>query len=141
MRLSKTILHPYSKNRVIDHANSNYAFGYSTYDAMPTGSRYNGLRRLIYSPMIMRDIMTSIRSIKCMATHKEKHIRHISIIGFLAKLGHTWPILTLAHKKVKWSKQHGFKTSRMFSAWIQHYSMASMNTKYSMVPNMTCPPP
>ena len=33
-----------------------------------TQSRYNGLRRLIGSGLIMHDTMTSIRSIKCMAT-------------------------------------------------------------------------
>ena len=107
---------------------------------MPTQSRYNGLRRLIGSLMIMHDTMTSIRSIRCMATHKEKHIKHNGIIGFLAKLGHTWPILTLAHKTVKWSKQHGFQTQGMFSPLINHDTMASMNTKYGMATYMTCSP-
>ena len=77
---------------------------------MPTQSHYNGLRRLIGSRMIMHDTMTSIRSMKCMATHKEKHIRYNGIIGFLAKLGHTWPIVTFAHKTVKWSEKHELQT-------------------------------
>ena len=81
-----------------------------TYDTMPTPSRYNCLRTLIRPRMVMHDTMTWIRSIRCMTTHKEKHIKHNGIIGFLAKLGHTWPILTLAHKTVKWSKQHGLQT-------------------------------
>ena len=58
----------------------------------------------------MHDTMTSIRSIRFMATHNEKHIKHNGTIGFLAKPGRTWPILTLAHKTVDWSKQHGFQT-------------------------------
>ena len=29
MRLSKTMLHPYSKNRFVDHAHSSYAFRYA----------------------------------------------------------------------------------------------------------------
>ena len=91
--------------------------------------------------MIMHDTMASIRSIECLAPHKEKHIKHNGIIGFLAKLGHTWPILTFAHKTVNWSEKHEFQKREMFSPWIQHYSMASMNTKYGMAPYMTCPPP
>ena len=82
--------------------------------------------------------MTSVQSIKCMATHKEKHIKHNGIIGFLAKLGDTWPTLTIAQMTVKWSAKHEFQKGKMFSP---HYSMASMNTKYSMAPYMTCPPP
>ena len=58
----------------------------------------------------MHDTMTLLRSIRCMATHKEEHTNHNDIIGFLAKLGHTWLILTLAHKTVKRSKQHGLQT-------------------------------
>ena len=73
-------------------------------------SRYNGLRKYIGSRKIMHDAMTSIRSIRCMAKHKEKHIQHNAIIEFPMKLGHTWPILTLAHKTVKWSNQHGSQT-------------------------------
>ena len=118
-------------------------FGRLSYGRMtpcPQQSQYSGLRRLIGSRMIMHDTMTSIRSIKCMATHKEKHVKQNRIIGFLAKLGHTWPILTLAHKTAKWSKQHGFQTSRMLSPLINYDTMASMNTKYGMVTYMTCPP-
>ena len=44
-----------------------------TSDAMPTQSRYNGLKRLNGSRMIMHDTMTSIRSIRCMA-HTKKGI-------------------------------------------------------------------
>ena len=58
----------------------------------------------------MHDKMTSIRSIRCMAKHKKRHVTHYGIIGFLAKLGHTWSILTLAHKTVKWSTKHEFET-------------------------------
>ena len=58
----------------------------------------------------MHDAMTSIRSMRCMAKHEEKHIKHNSTIGFLIKLGHTWPSFTFAHKKVKLNKEHGFET-------------------------------
>ena len=58
----------------------------------------------------MHDAIASTRSIRCMAKHKEEHIIHNGIIGFLGKLGHTCPILTLAHKTVKWSEPHGFQT-------------------------------
>ena len=58
----------------------------------------------------MHDAMTSIRSMGWMAEHKEEHIKHNGIIGFLAKLGHTWPILSFVHKTVKWSERHGFQT-------------------------------
>ena len=77
---------------------------------MPTQSGYNGLRKLICPQMIMHDTMTLIRSIICMATHKEKRIKHYGLIWFLAKLQHTWPFLKFAHKTVKWSNQHGFQT-------------------------------
>ena len=77
---------------------------------MPTQSRYNGWRRPIGSRKIMHDRMTSIRSIECVATHKEKHMKHNGIIGFLANLGHTWPILTFAHKTVKCSQKKQFQT-------------------------------
>ena len=107
---------------------------------MTTPSEYNELRRFIGSRKIMHDRMTSIRSIRCMATHKEKHMKQNGIIGFLAKLGHTWPILTLAHKTVKWSKQHGFQTEGIISPLINHDTMASMNTKYGMITYMTCAP-
>ena len=35
MRLSKTMLHPYSKNRFLDHAHSNYAFRYGRMTPCP----------------------------------------------------------------------------------------------------------
>ena len=90
--------------------------------------------------MIVHDTMTAIRCIKCMAMHKEKHIKHNGIIGFLAKLGHTWPIITFAHKTLKRSERHGFQTQEMFQPSINHGTMASMNTKFGMATYMTCPP-
>ena len=107
------------------------------YDAMLAQCGYNGLRRHIGSCKIMHATMTSIQSMKCMTKHKEKHIQHTGIIGFLINLGQTWPILTIAHKTVKWKKQHGFQTCEMLSSWIKHDTMASMNTKYSMATYMT----
>ena len=53
----------------------------------------------------MHDTMTSIRSIWCMPKHTEYHTPHKSILGSLLKLGHTWPILILAHKMAKWRKK------------------------------------
>ena len=35
MRLPKTMLHPYSKNRFIDHAQLNYAFSYGRMTPCP----------------------------------------------------------------------------------------------------------
>ena len=82
-----------------------------TFDTMLTQSRYqNGLRRHIGAQKIMHDAMTSILSIKCMAKHREKHIKHNSIISFFAKLEQTWPILTLAIMTAKWNMKPGFQT-------------------------------
>ena len=88
----------------------------------------------------MHDAMTSIRSIRCVANTKKRHLQHNGIIGFLMKLGHTWPILTLAHKTVKWNQRHVFQTREMFSPWIKHDTKASMKTKYGMATYTTCPP-
>ena len=104
------MLHPYSRNRFIYHAHSNYAFRCEHMTQCQHNLGTTGLRRHIGSRTIMHDAMTSIRFTCCVAKYKEKHIQHNGIIGFLIKLGHTWPILSLAHKTVKWNKPHGFQT-------------------------------
>ena len=64
MRLSKTTLHPYSKNRFYIPC----TFQLRTYDAMLTTS----IHHIKENDMeVMRDKMTSMRSIWHMAEHKE----------------------------------------------------------------------
>ena len=58
----------------------------------------------------MHETMTSIKSIWCMAKHRENYIQHNGIIGFLMTIRHTWTILTLAYETAKWNKKHGFQT-------------------------------
>ena len=64
MRLSKTMLHPYSKNRFYIPC----TFELRTYDAMLTTSIHHLGENDIE---VMRDKMTSMRSIWHMAEHKE----------------------------------------------------------------------
>ena len=64
MRLSKTMLHPYSKNRFYVPC----TFELRTYDAMLTTSIHHIEENDIE---VMRDKMASIRSIWHMAEHKE----------------------------------------------------------------------
>ena len=64
MRLSKTMLHPHSKNRFYIPC----AFQLRTYDAMLTTS----IHHIEENDMeVMRDKMTSMRSIWHMAEHKK----------------------------------------------------------------------
>ena len=64
MRLSKTMLHPYSNNRFYIPC----TFELRTYDAMLTTS----IHHIEENDMeVMRDKMTSMRSIWHMAEHKE----------------------------------------------------------------------
>ena len=58
----------------------------------------------------MHDTMILIWPINYMAKHKEQHIKRNGIIGLLAKLGHTRPILTLTHKMVECSKKQEYQT-------------------------------
>ena len=71
MRLSKMMLHPYSKNRFYIPC----TFELRTYDAMLRTSMHNIEENDIE---VMRDRMASMRSIWHMAKHKEM----IHIIGF-----------------------------------------------------------
>ena len=64
MRLSKTMLHPYSKNRFYVPC----TFEPRTYDAMLTTSIHQIEENDI---AVMRDKMTTMRSIWRMAEHKE----------------------------------------------------------------------
>ena len=81
-----------------------------TYDTMLRQSQHNGLRIHIGSQKIVHDTVISIRSITCMAKQKEKHIQYNGIIGFLIKLGDTWPIVALARMTTQWKKKHWFQT-------------------------------
>ena len=64
MRLSNTMLHPYSKNQFYIPC----TFQLRTYDAMLTTSIHHIEEKDI---QVMRDKMTSMRSIWHMAEHKE----------------------------------------------------------------------
>ena len=110
MRISKVMLHPYSRNPFMYHAHSNYAFRCGSYDTMLSQPPFNNLRRHIVSWKMVHDTMTSTRSIWCTTKQTENHIHHNGIIGVLMKLEHTWPILTLAHQTAKWNEKHGVQT-------------------------------
>ena len=59
MRLSKTMLHPYSKNRFIDHAHSNHAFRYGRMTPCP----HNHQRLALFDSMGDQVVMTHAKQI------------------------------------------------------------------------------
>ena len=81
MRLWKMMLHPYSKNRFYIPC----TFELRTYDAMLTTS----IQHIEEDDIeVMRDKMTSMRSIWHMAEHKRIDTRHNGIIGSNIRLAH-----------------------------------------------------
>ena len=127
MRLSKTMLHPYSKHRFYLQC----TFKLRTYHAMLTTSTQNIQEDDIE---VMRDKMTSMRSIWHMAEHKEM----IHISGVWPDLAHPHPCLQDSKTGIN---KHEFQTLGMCSPWIKRDTMAPVNTKYGMRTFMTCPHP
>ena len=90
MRLSKTMLHPYYKHRFYIPR----VFELRTYDAMLPTSIYHIVENEIN---VMRDKITSLRSIWHMAEHKEM----IHIIGFNISVAPHGPSLPLPTRRQK----------------------------------------
>ena len=134
MRLSKTMLHPYSKNQFYIPC----TFELWTYDAMRTPLIHHIKQNDIDSRGHARQ--NDINEVHMAHGGTQRNdTQHHGIIRFnisVAHMAHTHPWVQDGNK---WHGETSARNMRNVPPWIKCDIMASMNTKYGMASNMTCP--
>ena len=134
MRLSKTMLHPYSMNRFYIPC----TFELRTYDAMGTQPRFNTLRKmtLIQGGPAQQNDINDVHMAH--GGRLRNDTRQIGSIGFnvsVAHMAHPHPCL---QEGKNWNRKTCAPNMRNVPPWIKCDTMASMNTKCGMATHMTC---